>query len=171
MITPSRRTVLRAGAFAVAASALPARALAAARPDFGVSAELFPLGSVSLLPGPFRDNTLRTHAYLKFLDPDRLLHTFRVNVGLSSGVVPCGGWESPSTELRGHSTGHVLSALAQAFAATGDTAFSMKANYLVEQLAVCQDRARMAGFSTGYLSAFPESFIGRVEAREQVWAP
>ncbi len=171
MVTPSRRTVLRAGAFAVAASALPARALAAARPDFGVSAELFELGSVTLLPGPFRDNTLRTHAYLKFLDPDRLLHTFRTNVGLSSGVVPCGGWESPSTELRGHSTGHVLSALAQAFAATGDTAFSTKATYLVEQLAVCQDRARIGGFSTGYLSAFPESFIGRVEAREQVWAP
>src|SRR3954471_19406236 len=104
MITPSRRTVLRAGAFAVAAAALPARALAAARPDFGVSAELFPLGAVSLLPGPFRDNTLRTHAYLKFLDPERLLHTFRLNVGLNSTAAPCGGWESPSTELRGHST-------------------------------------------------------------------
>lgn len=171
MFTPSRRTVLRAGAAAVAVAALPVRAFAAARPDIGVSAELFPLGAVSLLPGPFRDNTTRTHTYLKFLDPDRLLHTFRRNVSLPSGVVPCGGWESPSTELRGHSTGHLLSALAQAFAATGDTAFSAKANYLIEQLALCQDRARTAGFSTGYLSAFPESFIGRVEAREQVWAP
>ncbi len=171
MSTHSRRTILRAGALAVAAAALPARALAAVRPDIGVSAELFGLGAVSLLPGPFRDSTLRTHTYLKFLDPDRLLHTFRRNVGLPSEVVPCGGWESPSTELRGHSTGHVLTALAQAFAATGDTAFSTKAVYLVEQLAVCQDRARTAGFSTGYLSAFPESFIGRVEAREQVWAP
>lgn len=171
MFTPSRRTVLRAGAAAVAVAALPVRAFAAARPDTGVSAELFPLGAVSLLPGPFRDHTTRTHTYLKFLDADRLLHTFRRNVSLPSEVVPCGGWESPSTELRGHSTGHVLSALAQAFAATGDTAFSAKANYLVEQLALCQDRARNAGFSTGYLSAFPESFIGRVEAREQVWAP
>ncbi|MCP2246541.1 glycoside hydrolase family 127 protein [Lentzea aerocolonigenes] len=171
MLTPSRRTVLRAGAAAVAVAALPVRAFAAARPDIGVSAELFPLGAVSLLPGPFRDNTTRTHTYLRFLDPDRLLHTFRRNVSLPSGAVPCGGWESPSTELRGHSTGHVLSALAQAFAATGDTAFSAKANYLVEQLALCQDRARNGGFSTGYLSAFPESFIGRVEAREQVWAP
>ncbi|GHH40209.1 glycoside hydrolase family 127 protein [Lentzea cavernae] len=168
---PSRRAVLRAGAIAVAAAALPTRALAAARPDFGVSAELFGLGAVTLLPGPFRDNTLRTHAYLKFLDPDRLLHTFRRNVSLASSAVPCGGWESPSTELRGHSTGHVLTALAQAHAATGDTAFSTKANYLVDQLAVCQGRATGVGFSTGYLSAFPESFIGRVEAREQVWAP
>ncbi|MDX3663144.1 glycoside hydrolase family 127 protein [Streptomyces sp. ID05-26A] len=171
MNLPSRRAVLRAGALAVAVTALPARALAAARPDIGVSAELFGLGSVSLLPGPFRDNTTRTHAYLKFLDADRLLHTFRRNVSLASGAVPCGGWESPSTELRGHSTGHVLTALAQAFAATGDTAFSAKAAYLVEQLALCQGRATSVGFSTGYLSAFPESFIGRVEAREQVWAP
>ncbi|MEV6236567.1 beta-L-arabinofuranosidase domain-containing protein [Lentzea sp. NPDC051838] len=166
-----RRTVLRAGAFAVAATALPARALAAARPDFGVSAELLPLGSVSLLPGPFRDNTLRTHAYLKFLDPERLLHMFRLNVGLNSSAVPCGGWESPTTELRGHSTGHVLSALAQAYASTGDTAFKAKGDHLVAQLAICQDRATTAGFTAGYLSAFPESFIVRVETGQQVWAP
>ncbi|WP_188135375.1 glycoside hydrolase family 127 protein [Lentzea indica] len=171
MNLPSRRTVLRAGAFAAAAAALPARALAAARPDIGVSAELFPLGSVSLLPGPFRDNTLRTHTYLKFLDPERLLHTFRLNVGLNSTAVPCGGWESPSTELRGHSTGHVLTALAQAYASTGDTAFRTKGDHLVAQLAICQDRAATAGFTTGYLSAFPESFIARVETGQQVWAP
>ncbi|WP_082373344.1 beta-L-arabinofuranosidase domain-containing protein [Nocardia sp. NRRL S-836] len=142
-----------------------------ARQDFGVAAEPFPLGAVALLPGPFLDNTARTHAYLRFLDPDRLLHTFRRNVGLPSGVVPCGGWESPDSELRGHSTGHVLSALAQAFASTGDRAFSVRADYLVEQLAMCQDRARIAGYSTGYLSAFPEGFIGHAEAREPVWSP
>src|SRR4029450_11108490 len=155
MNTPNRRTVLRVGALAVAAAALPIPALASARPDSGVSAELFPLGSVSLLPGPFRDNTLRTHAYLKFLDPERLLHTFRLNVGLDSTAVPCGGWESPATELRGHSTGHVLTALAQAYASTGDTAFRTKGDHLVAQLAICQDRAQTAGYNPGYLSAFP----------------
>lgn len=175
--TPSRRSVLRAGVLAAATAAgtfpaVPAVASgAAARPDAGVSAEPFPLGAVTLLAGPFQTSTARTHAYLKFLDPDRLLRTFRLNVGLSSSAVPCGGWESPTTELRGHSTGHVLTALAQAYASTGDTAFSTKANYLVTQLATCQDRAQTAGFTSGYLSAFPESFIARVEAREQVWAP
>ncbi|GAA3661491.1 hypothetical protein GCM10022267_54600 [Lentzea roselyniae] len=144
---------------------------ATARRDLGVSADAFPLGAVQLLPGPFQDNTSRTHARLRFLDPDRLLHTFRRNVGLPSEVVPCGGWEAPAGELRGHSTGHVLTALAQAFATTGDLAFSVRAHYLVEQLALCQDRARIAGYSTGYLSAFPEGFIGRVEAREPVRAP
>ncbi|GAA3673325.1 hypothetical protein GCM10022267_70170 [Lentzea roselyniae] len=168
---PNRRTVLRAGAFAVAAAALPAPALAAARPDIGVSAELFGLGAVSLLPGPFLNNTTRTHAYLKFIDPERLLHTFRLNVGLNSTVTPCGGWESPTTELRGHSTGHVLTALAQAYASTGDTAFKAKGDHLVAQLAICQGRAQAAGFNAGYLSAFPESFIDRVETGQQVWAP
>ncbi|MEU4765195.1 beta-L-arabinofuranosidase domain-containing protein [Actinosynnema sp. NPDC023794] len=182
--TPSRRAVLRAGAVVASATALPALSTtaaadpnstgpikAAARPDTGASAHAFPLGAVALLAGPFQTNTSRTHAYLKFLDADRLLHTFRLNVGLPSSAVPCGGWESPTTELRGHSTGHVLTALAQAYASTGDTAFRTKGDYLVAQLATCQDRAQAAGFNTGYLSAFPESFIDRVEARQQVWAP
>ncbi|MEU7476875.1 beta-L-arabinofuranosidase domain-containing protein [Lentzea sp. NPDC042327] len=142
-----------------------------ARQDFGVAAEAFPLGAVALLPGPFLDNTSRTHAYLRFLDPDRLLHTFRRNVGLPSGVIPCRGWEAQDSGLRGHSTGHVLSALAQAFASTGDPAFTAGADHLVEQLALCQDRARTAGYSTGYLAAFPEGFFGRVEAGEPVQAP
>lgn len=178
----SRRTVLRAGLVvaASAAGALPGTAAAApaasapaasALQDVGVSADPFPLGAVALLAGPFQSNTARTHAYLKFLDPDRLLHTFRLNVGLSSSAVPCGGWESPTTELRGHSTGHVLTALAQAYASTGDTAFRAKGDYLVAQLAICQDRAQTAGFKTGYLSAFPESFIARVETGQTVWAP
>ncbi|WNV86292.1 beta-L-arabinofuranosidase domain-containing protein [Umezawaea sp. Da 62-37] len=175
MPTPSRRAVLRAAALAAASTALPGAlafpASAATRADAGVSAEAFPLGAVALLAGPFQANTARTHAYLKFLDADRLLRTFRLNVGLSSSAVPCGGWESPTTELRGHSTGHVLTALAQAYASTGDTAFSAKADYLVAQLATCQDRAQTAGYTAGYLSAFPESFIARVEAREAVWAP
>ncbi|MET8764068.1 beta-L-arabinofuranosidase domain-containing protein [Lentzea sp. NPDC004782] len=145
--------------------------VAAARADFGVSAEPFPLGAVMLLPGPLRDNASRVHARLRLLDPDRLLHTFRRNVGLPSGVVPCGGSEAPASHLRGQSAGHVLSALAQAFATTGDRMFSVRANYLVEQLALCQDRARIAGYSTGYLSAFPEGFLGAAEARQPVRAP
>ncbi|MFC7733363.1 beta-L-arabinofuranosidase domain-containing protein [Actinomadura keratinilytica] len=69
----------------------------------------------------------RTCAYLKFIDADRLLHTFRLNVGLPSSAEPCGGWEAPDVQLRGHSTGHLLSALAQAHAATGDDAYAAKA--------------------------------------------
>lgn len=177
MPTPpvSRRSVLQTGAALAAglatAGALPARPAAADRADTGVSAYAFPLSAVRLLTGPFQANTARTHTYLKFLNADRLLHMFRLNVGLPSSATPCGGWESPTTELRGHSIGHVLTALAQAYASTGDTAFKTKGDHLVAELAACQDRASSAGYNPGYLSAYPESFIDRVEARQQVWAP
>ncbi|RSM71803.1 hypothetical protein DMB66_07195 [Actinoplanes sp. ATCC 53533] len=174
----SRRTLLRAGAAGAAiltgaATAAPALgSAAAARTDTGVSAYSFPLTAVRLAAGsPFAANQGRTHAYLTFLDADRLLHMFRVNAGLPSSAAPCGGWESPTTELRGHSTGHLLTALAQAYASTGTAAFKAKGDGIVAVLAQCQARATAAGFNPGYLSAFPESFIDRVEARQSVWAP
>jgi uncharacterized protein len=171
----SRRALLRAGAAGagVATGALLVRSTAhAARADIGVSAYAFPLTTVRLLAGsPFAENEARTHSYITFLDINRMLHMFRVNVGLASSATPCGGWESPTTELRGHSTGHLLSALAQGYASTGNAALRTKGDAIVTVLAQCQARAATAGFNTGYLSAFPESFIDRVEARQAVWAP
>jgi DUF1680 family protein len=105
------------------------------------------------------------------VDPDRLLHTFRLNVGLPSSAQPVGGWEGPTVELRGHSTGHLLTALAQAFANTRNTAFKSKGDYIVGVLASCQARANTAGFNTNFLAAWPESMIDRVEAGTSVWAP
>src|SRR5688572_9949711 len=90
----SRRTVLRAGAVGAAAAAvagsLPASPAHAARTDIGVLVHAFPLGAVTLLAGPFLSNTGRTQSYLSFLDADRLLHTFRLNYGLSSSATACG---------------------------------------------------------------------------------
>jgi DUF1680 family protein len=171
-----RRQFIKAAGGAVAGAAVggllrPVPARAAARPDFGVSVFPFPLSQVTLLDGPFRANMGRTTSYLSFVNADRLLHTFRLNVGLQSSAQPVGGWESPTTELRGHSTGHLLSGLALAYANTGTAAYKTKGDYIVSVLAQCQARATAAGFNTGYLSAYPESFIDRVERRQQVWAP
>ena len=145
--------------------------LAVAREDFGVSVFAFPLSRVALLDGPFKANMGRTLSYLAFVDPDRMLHTFRLNVGLSSSATPCGGWESPTTELRGHSMGHLLSGLAQAYASTGDATYKSRGDYLVTELGKCQARAGAAGFNAGYLSAYPENFFDRLEASQAVWAP
>nr|BFE28377.1 glycoside hydrolase family 127 protein [Actinomadura rugatobispora] len=131
----------------------------------------FPLSAVTLLDGPFRDNMLRTCAYLKFIDADRLLHTFRLNVGLPSSAEPCGGWEAPNVLLRGHTTGHLLTALAQAHANTGDDAYSAKARHLVAELAKCQAASPGAGFTRGYLSAFGEETFDQLEAGAKPWAP
>src|SRR4029077_16954341 len=42
----------------------------------------FPLQQVRLLDGPFKQARLLDEHYLLSLDPDRLLHNFRVNAGL-----------------------------------------------------------------------------------------
>ncbi|MCX5412530.1 beta-L-arabinofuranosidase domain-containing protein [Streptomyces sp. NBC_00059] len=130
-----------------------------------------PLGDVRLLDSPFRDNMRRTCAYLLFVDPDRLLHTFRLTVGIASDAEPCGGWEAPDIQLRGHTTGHLLSALAQAHAHTGDEAYAAKGRHLVAALAECQAAAPAAGYRPGYLSAFPETVFDQLEAGGKPWAP
>ncbi|MFI2200169.1 beta-L-arabinofuranosidase domain-containing protein [Streptomyces sp. NPDC020192] len=154
---------------AVAAQAAPHGT--GARRRLATQVQPFPLTAVTLLAGPFQDNQHRNSAYLRFVDIDRLLHTFRRNVGLPSSAQPCGGWEAPTVELRGHSTGHLLSGLALAYANTGDTALRDKGRSLVAALAACQAASPKAGYGKGYLSAFPENFFDRLEAGTGVWAP
>jgi DUF1680 family protein len=113
----------------------------------------------------------RDKSYLLRLDPDRLLHTFRLNVGLPSDAQPYGGWEAPNVELRGHTLGHYLTASALMYRSTGDPELRRRIDYVVGELARCQAASPKAGYHEGYLSAFPESFIDRVEKRQPVWAP
>lgn len=136
-----------------------------------VKASAFSLTDVRLLDGPFREAMVRDQKYLLELDPERLLHTFRLNAGLPSSAKPLGGWEAPEVELRGHSMGHFLSALALMYSSTGDERFKNKANAIVTELAKVQQASPSRGFNPGYLSAFPEEFFDRVDARKQVWAP
>lgn len=122
------------------------------------------LNDVVLLSGPFLDARNRDMAYLKSLDPDRLVASFRQTAGLPSKADNYKGWES--SELRGHFTGHYLSASSMMFAATGDTALKDNVEYLVKELRICQEKN-----GGGYISAFPIEFIDRVEAGKPVWAP
>jgi uncharacterized protein len=126
----------------------------------------FDLTQVRLLDGPFKQAMERDRAYLRGLELDRLLYTFRRNAGLPSSAQPLGGWEGPEVELRGHFVGHYLSACALMYAAADDGVLKMKGDTLVAELAKCQD-----ALGKGFLSAFPESFIERVESGKAVWAP
>ena len=136
-----------------------------------LKAEPFALTDVRLLDGPFRDAMLRDKTYLLALDPDRLLHNFRVTAGLSSTAKPLGGWEKPDCELRGHSVGHYLSALGLMYASTGDEALKGRADYVVAELAKCQEALPSQGYNKGFLSAYPEWFFDCVDRHENVWAP
>lgn len=152
------------GWLAASVGVTPAQAQAPLK--IALKAEPFSLKQVRLLDGPFRHAMELDHKYLLSLDPDRLLHTFRVNAGLPSAAKPLGGWEEPKCEVRGHTMGHYLSACAMMYASTGDEKLKQRAGYVVAELARCQDK-----IGNGYLSAFPEEFIDRVEALKPVWAP
>ncbi len=101
------------------------------------------------------------------MEADRLLHTFRITAGLPSYANPLGGWEAPHVELRGHTIGHYLSACSFMYANTGDEKLKQKAEYIVHELANCQNALNRQG----YLSAFPEEFFDRLEAGKRVWCP
>ena len=126
----------------------------------------FPLEEVRLLDGPFRHAQDLDGAYLLALDTERLVRNFRVNAGLPTTAEALGGWEAPDCELRGHFVGHYMSACAQIYAATGDKRYLEKGQAVVRVLAECQEK-----LGGGYLSAYPESFIERVEHGQRVWAP
>jgi uncharacterized protein len=128
--------------------------------------QAFDLQDVRLLAGPFRHAQELDQKYLLSLEPDRLLHTFRINARLPSSAKPLGGWEEPKCELRGHFLGHYLSACGLMYASTGNQRLKEKVAALVAGLAECQDK-----LGNGYLSAYPENFFDRVESLQPVWAP
>ncbi|AIQ49068.1 hypothetical protein R70723_26560 [Paenibacillus sp. FSL R7-0273] len=100
--------------------------------------------------------------YLKSYDLDRLVAGFRENRGLPPKGEKYSGWES--TEIRGHTLGHYLSALSQAYGTTRSSHLLQRLEYLIGELAACQ-------FESGYLSAFPEQLFDNVENRQPAWVP
>jgi uncharacterized protein len=105
--------------------------------------------------------------YIHQLDPERLLHNFRVNAGIKSEAQPLEGWEAPNIGLRGHFVGHYLSACASLIEQNGDTLLQKRINYMVDVLWDCQQK-----LGGKYLSAFPEKDFTTLETRYGgVWAP
>ena len=130
-------------------------------------AAAFNLADVRLLEGPFRRAQEQDARYLLRLEPDRLLHNFRVNAGLKPKAPVYGGWESQepwvSIRCHGHTLGHYLSACAMMFAATGDQRFKQRADYIVAELRGCQEASK-----SGLVCAFPD---GAAPLNEIIDAP
>jgi uncharacterized protein len=118
-------------------------------------AEPFKLADVRLLDGPFRDAQKRNAKYLLQLEPDRMLHNFRVNAGLEPRAPVYGGWESvpmwADIRAHGHTLGHYLSACALMYASTADDEFKKRCEYIVADLQECQNSG-----GTGLVCAFPD---------------
>jgi len=170
----NRRDFLGAASLAALALGLPAntaplshatwRRLVESAPR--LKARPFDLHDVRLRPGLQLTGLETNRKFMMALDPDRLLHMFRVTAGLPSSAEPLGGWEAPDNELRGHFTGHYLSACALMWAQTGDMAVKARGTEIVSALAECQ-----AKNGSGYLSAFPTELFDRLKAGQRVWAP
>jgi len=147
------------------------------RHDVAPKLRSFAMTQVRLLPGPFQEAQEWNRGYMSRLPADRLTRNFLLNAGLSSSAEPLGGWEqyvdpaqprkNQDGELRGHFTGHFLSASAQLWASTGDKEAKAKGDEMVDTLAKCQAKLGAGG----YLSAFPLEFFDRLDARRPVWAP
>ncbi len=113
-------------------------------------AEAFPLSDTRLLDGsPFKHAMDKNAQWLLELEPDRFLHRFRTNAGLEPKGEIYGGWESD--KVSGHTLGHYMSACAMMYAASGDKRFKEKVDYIVEELAICQEARK-----TGYVGGIPE---------------
>jgi len=159
----SRRNFLAsAGTAALAAGVGPGTlgpVLAATpdQPDSAAPAKLrpFDMADVDLAESPFLHAQRMTEAYLLRLQPDRMLHNFRVNAGLKPKAPVYGGWESEPTwediNCHGHTLGHYLSACALAWRSTHDRRFKQRVDYIAAELAECQKAS-----GTGLVCAFPK---------------
>jgi DUF1680 family protein len=109
--------------------------------------EAFPLDRVVLdrdgqgRDTPFIKNRDKFLRALAATNPDNFLYNFRDAFGQPhpEGARALGGWDNQTTRLRGHASGHYLTAIAQAYASTGydpalQATFLQKMNYLVDTL-------------------------------------
>jgi len=117
----------------------------------------FDLKDVRLLNSPFKSSMETDTKYLLELKPDRFLAHFRTHAGLAAKDSVYGGWESSG--LAGHSLGHYMSACSMAYASTGNPEFLKRTNYIVSELALCQQKR-----GSGYIGAIPneDSIFGEV---------
>ena len=174
-MSSTRRDFLQVSASTAAALALGPLARDAAAelpPAFAARGPLQPkairakpvhLSKVRLTGGPLKRAQDVTAKYLLSLEPDRMLAYYRVRAGLPKKAEPYGGWDGGGRNLTGHIAGHHLSAVSLMYLATGDERFKQRADYIVSELKIVQDKN-----GDGYLGALEggrEAFAASLQGR------
>lgn len=149
-------SVLTAGALMTGTAAFaPERTLQAVQAA-DIRIEDFSLSDVTMLDDYCTNAFSLELDYLLSFDTDRLLAGFRENAGLDTkGAKRYGGWEN--TNIAGHSVGHYLSAIAQAYqnpslSGAQREALHSKMLILIDGLAACQQNSKGR---PGYIWAAP----------------
>ena len=130
----------------------------------------FPYNAVKLLPGILSWKVEANRRYILSLNTENLLRNYYLEAGLwSASYKPEDihwGWESPTSQLRGHFLGHWLSAAARLYAATGDPEVKGKADKIVSELARCQKEN-----GGEWAGSIPEKYLEWIAKGKPVWAP
>lgn len=126
-----------------------------ATPHHKPIAETLPLDKVTI-NGDNRLTSNRDMAIREILswDVSQQLYNYRDTYGLSTeGYKKSDGWDSPTTKLKGHGSGHYMSALAFAFACATDKeqkdALRNNIKRMVDELRLCQERTFVWNDSLG----------------------
>ena len=109
-------------------------------------ASTIPMGKVTVTGNNrLTSNRDRAIATIAGWDVTQQLYNYRDTYGLSTeGYTVSSGWDSPTTKLKGHGSGHYMSALAMAFASTNNEEYKkiLRNNMtrMVNELRECQER-------------------------------
>ena len=114
--------------------------------------QAFPLSSVRLGNGVFKNAQDIDLKYILSLNTDKLLAPYLIDAGLPIKAERYGNWESSG--LDGHIGGHYLSALSMMYASTGNLETKTRLEYMVSELARCQ-----AKNGNGYVGGIPQGKV------------
>lgn len=122
----------------------------------------FPYGAIKI-NNSYKVNAMTLElAYLRSLDPDRLMAGFYETAGLVPKKERYQGWEV--TEIQGHTLGHYLTAVSQAYEYSKERDLLERLTYMILGLEECQRE-------DGFLFASPEEIFDRVEHKKPAWVP
>ena len=131
---------------------------------------------VHLMPGLFKERADVNREYLMELSNQGLLQNFY----LEAGIVMPGlqivenpesaklhwGWEAPTCQLRGHFTGHFMSAAAMLAATENDYELEAKLNKLIDEMEKCQE---LNGGK--WCGSIPEKYFEKLAGNDYIWSP
>ena len=125
---------------------------------------------VKLYGGELLSRRKANRDYLMSLSKENLMRNYMLEAGrYTASFLPKdihGGWESPTCQLRGHFTGHWLSAAALHYFAAGDEEVKARAEDMITELAECQKDN-----GGEWAASIPEKYLHWIAGGKGVWAP